>query len=106
MKRIIIGFAILFAVSAVNAQAIKENKTDEFTGYNIVRTSWERIATQNWGTMYCRVSKINNIYYFDVKYSNGAVLTIADKAEIMFKLTSGKVITMTSIEHAIGAVKN
>jgi len=70
-----------------HSQEVVENEVDEFTGYSIIRTSWEKLNMSMKFTAYFRISKIDEDYTFDLKMMmGGSVFSIGEGQEIMYKL--------------------
>jgi len=85
----------------ISAQEIVEDKIDEFTKNSVKRTSWEKLVFELDLTAYFRISKINDIFYFDLKAMDQSVFSIAEGQEIMFKLKNGKIIKLNNLEYAL-----
>jgi hypothetical protein len=86
----------------LHGQKLSENEVDEFTGNTVMRTSWETLYASLKFTSYYRVSKINNDYYLDLKIvMNGAVFSIDEGAELMIKLKTSEIISLSNLEFKV-----
>lgn len=96
-----IVFTLLFSINALG-QKIVEDKVDDFTGDSILKTSWETINMSNKFTAYCRISKINKDFFFDLKLMiGGTVFSIDEKQNLMFKLDNDEIITLSNLKYSI-----
>ncbi len=97
---------ILFIIFCVPCfcfgQKLEENKVDEFTKAFVKRTSWETINFSNNFLAYSRISKIDNIYYLDVKVTlSDAVFSIEKDDKLMIKTVTDSIITIFNLKYQI-----
>jgi hypothetical protein len=97
MKRLL--FLIIAIPSLVNAQKIDQDKIDEFTKHHVKRTTWEALSRSNDFWAHARMSKIDSVFYLDLKFfrSGGEVLGISSGQKIMLKLDDDSILTFTII---------
>jgi hypothetical protein len=103
MKRKLITLLTLLTLFTVAtyAQELEENKIDEFTNIKVKRTSWETLNNTMEFTAYFRISRLNDIDYFDLKMMNAGIFSIGKGQELMFKLSNGEIVKLQNIEYAI-----
>ncbi len=101
MKQFIVIIFIATLSFSLNAQKLVENKIDEFTKHTVKRTSWEDLLYSMKGNAYFRISKINDSYFFDLKYADGTVFSIDKNAELMLKLDNDSIFKLTNLEFTI-----
>lgn len=78
---------------SINAQELKKNEVDEFTGYRTIETSWEKLA---WGLgtpsgIYTRIRSIDGIMVLDMKYMIDDACVISKDDKLMLMDENGKV---------------
>lgn len=101
MKYIITAIG-LFIVQSIAAQKIAENKVDEFTKNTVKRTSWEAIQRTSTLTAYCRVSKINDVVYLELRCMLGGYVFAIDKGDKLMLMTdTDSVITLLNGKYEI-----
>lgn len=106
MKKISILIVIVSILTVTNhliGQDLVENKVDDFTGNVVKRTSWEILNYTMKFTAYCRISKINDNTFFELKMmmGTGSVFSISEGAALMFKLSNNEIIELNNLEYAI-----
>ena len=95
MKKILmsrIGFTfifLLFAKVVCYAQKIEENKIDEFSGHQLLTTSWEKLGPNLTNVVFFRFRYENEMKYFDLVYKNGVEDVINEDMLIQFKTADG-----------------
>lgn len=108
LKKIAFSLALFFLIEAVSSQTIKENQVDEFTKNKVIRTSWEPLSKN--GNIYAHVrgSRINEIFYLDIKIMlagglkiGGSIFSIQDGPYIMFKLENDSILTLHNPKYEI-----
>lgn len=94
---------VLFASVNLPGQTLEENQVDEFTKNTVKRTSWEVVNMTMTFTAYFRASQINTTNAFDLKMmlGSGAVFSIPEGAEMMFKLSNDSIVKIPCIKSAI-----
>ena len=102
MKYLMIAITFL-TVSFTHGQTLKENKVDEFTKNTVKRTSWEPIAKTTSIYGHVRGSKINNIYYLDLRsmFNGGEVVGIKEGPVVMFKMNTDSILTFNNLKHTV-----
>lgn len=97
--------ALLLAATIAEAQAVAEDKTDEFTGRVVKRTSYEKLTPVMFNEFhaYFRLSKVDSLYTFDLKlfFGDRSYFTIRQGDKLMFKLKDGSVHAVESLETKI-----
>lgn len=103
MKKVLLIIVLFIGVNSF-AQKLEVNKTDEFTGDILKKTSWENLATSGFFT-YFNVSNVNGDYFLNLKVMiEGKVFSIEKDGELMLKLTNGEIITLKNTEHTITCI--
>ncbi|HEY4198630.1 MAG TPA: hypothetical protein VGM63_23980 [Mucilaginibacter sp.] len=101
MKTKVSTILILLIAIAFNSygQKLEENKKDDFTGDTIKNVSWESlgISLSMDAYRYFRISKSNSNVSFELKITPFKAI-VPKGSEIMFKLASGDVVTLKSME--------
>ena len=95
---------LLFGLSfSLAGQVLEENKVDEFTKHSVKRTSWETLNSSMKFNAYFRISKIDDLIYFDLKMSIGVgeVFSIKKDQELMFKLANDSIVSLPNLEYAL-----
>lgn len=83
-------FILLLFISAMcYAQKIEENKIDEFSGHQLLTTSWEKLGSNLINVVLFRFRYENEIRYFDLVYKNGVEDVISEDMLIQFKTADG-----------------
>lgn len=85
-------------------QSIVENQVDEFTNQSIIRSSWEPLSKTMNGSIHFRISKINSFYFLELKMilgQGGSVFAIDEDNQLMFKLSSGDIVTLHNKTYTI-----
>ena len=83
-------FILLLFISAMcYAQKIEENKVDEFSGHQLLTTSWEKLGSNLTNVVLFRFRYENEIRYFDLVYKNGVEDVISEGMLIQFKTADG-----------------
>lgn len=82
------------------SQEIERNEVDEFTGKNIIETSWEPMI-KSW-SLYSlhRLRKVDDQYYFDFKMMTiGYDPFVVEEGEVLFfKFKDGEVLKLNNAE--------
>lgn len=92
----------LFFPTFCLAQKLEVNKIDEFTKASVKRTSWETINYSNRLMAYTQISKIDDIYYLNLKImSPDKVFSIDKEDELMIKTITDSVITLYNLKYEI-----
>lgn len=88
---------LLFTHTAIS-QTIAEESIDEFTGSSIKRSSWETFNQSMKFIGHFRISKIDSIFYFDLKMMRGdKVFSISEGSDLMFKLDNNEIVTVKAL---------
>ena len=106
MKKTTLIILILLAgvISKSFGQKIEENKTDDFTGKTVKRTSWESLFSSSDGIAHFRISEVGSDEIIDLKLMlGGKVFSIEKDGEMMLKLDDGEVITLANYQSAISS---
>lgn len=101
LKLVVLIF--LSAISGTWAQKLEENKKDEFTNNVVKRTSWEPLKQTMKDYYFFRITKINEVTYFDFKMMviGGKVFSINKGQELMFKLSNDEIVKLSNLEYTI-----
>jgi hypothetical protein len=100
MKKIILLFIITLTTIAYS-QKIVENKTDEFTKKQIVRTDWEKIVATSKLYLNLRLNKIDSTNYIQLKFFPKGVSSIETSDDISFMLDNGEIINLKSTKYKL-----
>jgi len=109
MKKLLVLSLVLWP-SITFSQKIEENKIDEFTKSNVLRTSWEKLVYSMKGTIFFRVSKIDNNTYLGIKMmlpgrsGRGDIFSISKDAELMLHLKTDEVVRIKNTEYATSGI--
>lgn len=105
MKKILLIITILCSLQGMT-QTLVENKTDDFTKATVKRTSWEKLVYQlSKFTCFIRFSKIDTLYYLDVKIMEaGNVFSIDKDSKIMLKLSNDTIYTLNNLAYVISSI--
>jgi hypothetical protein len=103
MKKTALIVMILLAgvISKSFGQKLEENKTDDFTGKSVKRSSWETLFTTMTANAYFRISLVADDKTFDLKYQDGSIFSIREDQELMLKLDDGNIITLKNSQTEI-----
>ena len=98
-------FSVLILLSFNStAQKIAENRVDEFTKDHIVRTSWERIiSNQNFGAFF-RISVINERFYFELKWMDRIAFSVDQGMELLIKMQNEDIISLRNTEYKMSCI--
>lgn len=99
MKNLLVTYCLLFISSISFSQKIEENKVDDFTKNLVTRTSFE-VLSRNGFNSYCRINKINQSYFLQIRVMNGTVLAVQANSDVMFKMSNDSIISLKVMEGA------
>lgn len=102
MKTLILLCFLILPVIATS-QKIAVNETDEFTGDRIIKTEWERFTSLSEYASYFRISKVNELYFLEIKHINGKVTAINKGNLFYIKQLNGNIIELENLEYEISA---
>ncbi len=98
IKALIPAFLTILIATSLQAQTLKMDEVDEFTGTNKKETSWCPLqASMKFGAKISWVRR-DSVVAFKLKMTvgTGKVFSIHENQEIMLKLTNGEVIKATA----------
>lgn len=69
MKKTVLLFTLILFPALIFSQEIERNEVDEFTGKQIIETSWELLTKDRKSNIasYSRFRKVDNVLFFDVR---------------------------------------
>ncbi len=83
-------------------QKIAENRIDDFTKHHVIRTDWEALSREGGFYTHIRVSSIDHIIFFDLKWlHDNEIGAINEGARIMFKMTNDSIVTLHTLEGVV-----
>ena len=103
MKRLTLVLAVTIITAIGYGQKIEENKVDDFTKNSVIRTSFEVLSRSGFNS-YCRINKINQSYYLQIRVMNGSVLSVRFNSDVMFKMSNDSIISLKVMEGASSCI--
>lgn len=100
MKLFLIIASILICFESYG-QKIVEQKIDDFTGDEIIVTSWEPLRKSMKMNASISLRVVNGLAYIGLKTMFGGVYSIGEGDELMFKLKNDKVISVKNMEYTL-----
>ncbi|GHT27868.1 hypothetical protein FACS189432_05030 [Bacteroidia bacterium] len=98
MKRIVFLFIISVFFCNISAQKITKNEKDEFTGRQVIETSWVSISDG----FTCQIRVIDGFTFLKAGFNCGDhVYAMEDGADFMIKLDNDSIITLANLEYSI-----
>lgn len=100
MKKLCFLLILVICGTFLHSQTIIQKEIDEFTGTEIIKTSWAPLhkAKFDFSMMIVmfRVSRINGLVYLNTKlhFENNKVFAVDEDGIFMLKLTSGEVMEL------------
>ena len=106
MEKLMIILTIMMLSFSVFSQTLKVNEVDEFTGDSIKSTDWKwMIAGASSTNAFFQIRKVNSNYFFGLKiFTNFSVYSIREGDNLMFKLSSGEVVSLPNLELALPCI--
>lgn len=102
MKKILFYFLVIYLSSNQSfSQKLVEDKTDDFTGHKVKRTSWSLISMTANFTGHFRISSINDNLYYDLKLMNNSAFSIDEGGLLLFKLANDSIVQLKNLRFAI-----
>lgn len=89
MKKFLFLLLLITISSFCYAQKIDENKVDDFTGKQLLTTSWEKLGPNFTNVVIFRFRYENGTKYFELVYRNGVNDMVRVNSAIEFKAADG-----------------
>jgi hypothetical protein len=99
MKKLILLTILTLTISTIYGQKIETDKIDEFTNSHIKETSWEKMEIG-----YFRFRKINDTFYFNLKYSSANVFSVSEGDKLILKLKDGSILDLINLKYEISSI--
>jgi hypothetical protein len=101
MRVLLITISIFIICVTSYGQKIVEKKIDDFTGDEIISTSWEPLRKSMKMNASVTIRVVNGLAYIGLKTMFGSVYSIGEGDELMFKLKNEEIISVKNLEYTL-----
>lgn len=106
MNKILLIITVAIGISTMSfGQFLKQNEIDEFTGDLVKRTNWVEFSSNMKFTGRFRISRINDMTFFNLKMVvNGSVFSMDKGEKLMFKMKNGDIVELNNLKYTITCI--